>query len=199
MLVGEVRELHGLKKSVANHCGAEAGAEAEEEHATAFVAAESLHAGVVDNFYGMAEGFAEVEAHPAATEIVGFAERMTVDDRAGIAHGDAIVLPRARGFFHGANHFGVGHGRAGRNFHGFLLSAHQELDVCAADINCEDAAWLGVGEGRLQWSDLTGEALKVYPGDVDSQRRGGVDGLRRSKEGRIWLAFSRILYTIPVL
>jgi hypothetical protein len=41
--------------------------------------------------------------------------------------------------------------------------------------------------------------LKVYPGDVDSQRRAGVDGLRRSKEGRIGLAFSRILYTIPVL
>ncbi len=89
MLVGEVREFHGLEDSVANHRGAEAGAEAEEKHAAAFVTAESLHAGVVDNFYGMAEGFAEIEAHPAAAEIVRLAERMTVDDGAGIAHGDA--------------------------------------------------------------------------------------------------------------
>ncbi len=170
MLVGEVRELHGLEKSVADHCGAEAGAEAEEEHAAAFVAAEGLHAGVVDEFHGMAERFAEVEAHPAAAQVVRLAERMTVDDRAGIADGDAIVLPGARGFFHGANHFGGGHRGARRNFHWFFLPGHQELDVCSADIDCEDAAWLGFCASRLlQWSDLMGAEPKVYPGALDSQ------------------------------
>ena len=114
----------GSRTAVNYHRGAEAGAEAEEKHATAFVAAEGLHAGVVNNFYGVAEGFAEIETHPATAKIVRLAERMVVDDWAGIAHRDAIVFPGARGFLYGANHFGGGHGKAGGNFHWVFLTGH---------------------------------------------------------------------------
>src|SRR5258705_3252658 len=85
--VEKMREFHGLKKTVDDHGGAEAGAEAEEEHVAAFVAAKGLHGGIVDDFHREAKGFGEVERHPAAAKIVGFPERAAVDDGSRIAYG----------------------------------------------------------------------------------------------------------------
>src|SRR5262249_44110480 len=56
LLVRQVPELHGLQQAVDDERRAETGAEAEEEHAAASVAAERLHRGVVDHLHGPAEG-----------------------------------------------------------------------------------------------------------------------------------------------
>src|SRR5262249_5443428 len=50
---------------------AEAGAQAEKEHATALVAAECWHRRVVDHLDRLPEGGGEVEADPARPEIAG--------------------------------------------------------------------------------------------------------------------------------
>src|SRR5258707_1221591 len=110
--VEKMREFHGLKKTVDDHGGAEAGAETEEEHVAAFVAAKGLHGGIVDDFHREAKGFGEVERHPAAAKIVGFAERAVVDDGAGIAYGDAVVLPILGGFLDLFHHAARSHGGA---------------------------------------------------------------------------------------
>ena len=47
----------------------EPGPQAEEEHAPALVAAQSLHGRVIDELDRKPECRAEVEAHPAATEV----------------------------------------------------------------------------------------------------------------------------------
>ena len=55
LLVRQVRELHRLDAPVDDQCAAEAGAEAEEQHAAAAVAAERLHGGVVEDAHRLAE------------------------------------------------------------------------------------------------------------------------------------------------
>ena len=80
----------------------------------------------------------EVEADPAAAEIVRLAQRAAVDDRAGIAEGDAVVIPAFRRCLDDLDCFFRSHGRAGRNFGGFLLAFYAHFDVSAADIDDED-------------------------------------------------------------
>ena len=92
-LVREVSELHGLEHALDDQRRAETGPEAEEEHAAASVAAEGLHRGVVDELHGPAEGASEVEAHPAAAEVVRLRNHVPVDHRSGIADGDVVVGP----------------------------------------------------------------------------------------------------------
>src|SRR5262249_57260266 len=68
-LVRQVRELHRLEHAVDDQRGPEAGAEPEEQHAAALVAAQRLHGGIVDHPYRPAECLLEVEADPASAEI----------------------------------------------------------------------------------------------------------------------------------
>jgi len=67
----------------------------------------------VDDFHGEAKGFSEVERHPAAAEVVGFSERARVDDRAGIADGDAVVLQSLVASLILFHHAARSHGGAG--------------------------------------------------------------------------------------
>src|SRR3989442_886036 len=72
---------------------AEPGAEAEVEHASALVAPEGLHGGIVDHPHGLAEGLGIVEAHPARSEVVRLGGRPPVHHRARIPDRNAIVAP----------------------------------------------------------------------------------------------------------
>ena len=72
---------------------ADTGAEAEEEHAPAVVAAERLHGGVVDHADGLAERGCEVEAHPAVAEIARLGARSVGVDGPGITDRDDVVVP----------------------------------------------------------------------------------------------------------
>ena len=91
--VGEFAKLERDEHVIEDHGGAEAGAEAQEEHAAAFVAAEGLHGGVIDDLAGLAEGGVIIEIHPAAPEVVGLADGVVVDDGDGEAEGDGVVVP----------------------------------------------------------------------------------------------------------
>ena len=141
--VEKMREFHGLEKTVDDHRGAEAGAETEEEHVAAFVTAEGLHGGVVDDFHREAEGFGEIEGHPALAEIVGLAEGPLVDDRAWVADGDAIVVPILGDFLDLFHHAAGGHRGAGREAARLFLAGGEHFDVGAADVDHQDFGGFG--------------------------------------------------------
>src|SRR5215469_1158231 len=107
--VEQVGELHGLEYAVDHHGGAQASAEAEKKHAAAFVAAEGLHGGIVDDSDGTSKRFRKIEIHPSAAEVMRFAERAAVDDRAGIAVRDAVIAPVLGGCLDLFDHLGSGH------------------------------------------------------------------------------------------
>src|SRR6201999_2211026 len=106
-----------------------------------------LHSGVVEQFHGDAEGFVEVEADPAAAEIVGLAQRATVDDWAGIAERNAVVVPAFGGGLDDFDRLSRGHGWARRNFRRVLLAFHAHFDVGATDVDDEDFRRGGSGRG----------------------------------------------------
>ena len=83
-----------------DECGADAGAEAEEEHASAVVAAERLHRGVVDHTDWPAECSFEVEAHPAVAEVSRLGAWPVGVDCSWIANRDDVVVPVGGGFAH---------------------------------------------------------------------------------------------------
>jgi hypothetical protein len=141
--VEQVGEFHGLEKTVDDHGGAEAGSEAEKKHVAAFVAAEGLHGGVIDDFHGETKGFGKVEGHPAVAEIVGLAERTPVDDGAGIADGEAVVLPILGGFLDLFDHAAGGHGGSGREAARLFLAGGEHFDVGAADVDHKNFGGLG--------------------------------------------------------
>ncbi len=97
LVVGELAKLEGDKDVIQDGGGAETGAEAEEEHASTFIAAEGLHGGVVDELAGLWECGVVIELDPAASEIVRLAGGAVADDGDGEAEGDGVVVPVWRG------------------------------------------------------------------------------------------------------
>ena len=88
-----MRELERHDAAIVDERGAEAGAEAEEQHPPAFVAAERLHGGVVQDFHGLAERRRPVEVHPARAKVPGLFDHLAAEDRAGNAERDDVVVP----------------------------------------------------------------------------------------------------------
>src|SRR5207302_10572648 len=108
LLVREMRELHRFENSVDDERRAETGSEAEEQHATAAVTAERLHRRVVHHLHRTAEGAAEVEAHPAGSEVPRLGERMPMDLGSGETDADVIVRPARGQPLHGGDHLASG-------------------------------------------------------------------------------------------
>ena len=137
----QVRELHRLEPAVDDHGGAEAGAETEKQHASARIAAERLHRGIVDHFHRPAECAPEIEANPTLAEVNRLAHRLAVYDRRGIADRDRIVLP-VGGRGRAANqidHLLWCHLSTRRNLDRDLVPGEENLDVRAADVNDQNA------------------------------------------------------------
>ena len=80
--VRQVRDLQGLHDAFQHERRAEAGAEAQEQHAPAAVAAERLHHRVVQDPHGPAKGAAVVEAGPAAADVLRLLQHPAVLHRA---------------------------------------------------------------------------------------------------------------------
>jgi len=91
--VRQVRELHRLEDAIDDHRRSETGAEAQEQHPAAPVAAERLHGRIVDDPHGAAEGPPEIEAHPATAQVVRLGHRAPVDDHPGKADRHHVVAP----------------------------------------------------------------------------------------------------------
>ena len=136
--VGEMGEFEGDDDAVEDEGGAEAGAEAEEEHFAAAVSAERLHGGIVDEADGLAEFFLVGEVDPAGGEVVGFGEGTVVCDGAGIADGDGVVVPGGRGGKNLLGHLRGVHGGAGDDLDGDEIVGGGDLDVGSADVDDED-------------------------------------------------------------
>ena len=85
LLVRQVREFHRLEHAIDDERRAEPGAEAEEEHAAALVAAQRLHGGVVDHSHGTPERLLEVEPDPSISQVPRFRHGLAVEHRPGIS------------------------------------------------------------------------------------------------------------------
>src|SRR5229473_1430694 len=131
--VREVCQLHRLQDSIHDHRRPEARAKSQKQHAAALITAERLHGSVVQYLHGTAKGFAEVEFHPAAPQVMGLAKRVSVNDRTGISQCHPVELPIPDALFDFADHFARRHGGTGGKFAGLFLPAGQKLDVRAAN------------------------------------------------------------------
>ena len=83
--IGQVAEFHWFHEPVGDERGAETRAQSKKKHLSAQVAAERLHRGIVDQPDGALEGRLEIEADPAAPEVVGFGKRAALQDRSRVA------------------------------------------------------------------------------------------------------------------
>src|SRR5262245_9503761 len=81
--VRQVAQLHRLHDAVDDHGGAETGPEPQKEHLAAFVAAQRLHGGVVDELDRPSEGGPIVESDPASGHRARPPHRTTVTHPAG--------------------------------------------------------------------------------------------------------------------
>src|SRR5277367_5222020 len=79
--------------AVEDHRRAQAGAGAEEEHAAALVAAQSLHGSIVDEAKRLPKGLFVRKVDPAYAQVVGLGDGTMVDDRTWVADGDTVVGP----------------------------------------------------------------------------------------------------------
>src|ERR1700730_7194987 len=84
VFVAQVCQLHRLQHSIHNHRRPQTRAKSQKQHAAALIAAERLHSRVVEYLYGTAKCLAEVESHPAASQIMRLAKRVSVNDRTRI-------------------------------------------------------------------------------------------------------------------
>src|SRR5215471_18141461 len=64
LAIRKMAKLHRLQESVDDHGGAEARAQAEEQHASTFVAAQRLHGGIINSLDRASERLLEVKPHP---------------------------------------------------------------------------------------------------------------------------------------
>ena len=118
--------------------GADARAEAEEEHASAVVAAESLHRRVVDHTDRPAECGFEVEAHPAVAEISRLGAGAVGVDCSWIADGEDVVVPVAGDFAHLLDEHVWREFLSGVEAPALVSAADRHLDVRTADIDHQD-------------------------------------------------------------
>ncbi len=121
--------------AVEDHGRAKASAYAKEEHSTTLITAESLHGSVVDESKGLAEGLLIGEVDPSRGEVMRLCEGMIVDDGAGIAYGNAVVVPVRRSGEDIFGHLFSRHGGAGRNLDRDADVARGNLDVGTTDVD----------------------------------------------------------------
>ena len=139
VLIGHMTDLGRFDHPVDDERRTQPGAEPEEQHAAAAVAADRLHGGVVDHLDRPAERAGEVEADPAPAEVEGLGGDLAARHQARIAHGHGVVAvgadERADLAHHGARrHVGSGFELADRS-----AGIDAQLDVRAADVQHQDA------------------------------------------------------------
>jgi hypothetical protein len=129
--IGQVSEFERDDDAVEDHRGAQAGAGAEEEHAAAFVTAQSLHSSVIDEAERFTESFFVRKIDPAWAQVMGLGDGTMVDDRAGVADGNTVVDPSLGGGEDVLGHLFRGHGGTGGNLDGDAVVGRGNLDVGA--------------------------------------------------------------------
>ena len=142
----KVGELQGVGEAVADECGAEAGAQAEEEHAAAVVASERLHDRVVHDLRRSAERALEVEVDPAFAKVGGLQNRPVAPDRHRDADAHDVPRPALGRHAHLLDHVAGRHRWAGLALAWLDLALSEQLDVGTADVDGEDTL---LGHGHM--------------------------------------------------
>ena len=104
LLIRKMAELHGLDDAIHNQGRTEACAQPQEEHLAALVAAQGLHGRVVDDLDGTAECAFKIKSDPPGRQVMRVGNRPVLNNRAGISHGDCVILPRSSEFLDASNH-----------------------------------------------------------------------------------------------
>lgn len=137
-LVLQMCKLHRYDFPFEHHGGAEAGAETEEEHASAVIAAERLHRSIVHHAHRVSERFCVVEAHPSAGQISGLHEREPVHHETGVSDGNDVVRPVLRILLDLPHHAFRVHFEPRRDFAHFVLAVRLDLHVGSTDVDRQD-------------------------------------------------------------
>src|SRR5688572_12665139 len=98
-------QRQGNDRAVEDVRAAQARAQAQVQHATAFVASQGLHAGVVHDAHSATEGLGIIEVDPAVRKIVRIGRGMAVAHLARIADRDALKFPVGGNFLHAVDQF----------------------------------------------------------------------------------------------
>ncbi len=112
LLIGQVRQLEWLNNSINDERGAEPSSQAQEERSAALIAPQRLHRCIIDKFYGTLEGVFEIEADPSRSQVAGFQNWFTLENRTWVANGDHVVFPISRQLLNRRDHLFRCHRRA---------------------------------------------------------------------------------------
>ena len=133
-----MRQLQWQNNPLDHQGRAQAGAQSQKEHFAAFIAAQSLHGGIIYHFYGTFENGFEIEARPAFAQIPRISKWPVANYRSGIANGNGCIRPVGHQFANaGKQAFGRQTG-ARREFPPDVVSRGEELDMSSANINYQN-------------------------------------------------------------
>ena len=130
-------ELHRQEVAVHDQRAAESRSQTEEQHLSAFVAAQRLHGGVVHELDRDAEGLAVVELDPPASEVDRLGARPVVVHQAGVADRDDVVLPVFGELQDAFDHLARHQRWPRRKLPWFVAIGEKDLDTVAADVDDE--------------------------------------------------------------
>src|SRR5262249_59978088 len=102
--IGKMCQLHRLDNAIDNHGGAQAGAQAQEEHLASPVAPQRLHGGIIDNLDGTSKRRLKIESDPTGCEVVRLGNRPAAHHETWIADRYHVILPVAGEFFDPCDH-----------------------------------------------------------------------------------------------
>ncbi len=135
LFVRQMTEFHGLDDAIYNKGGTEPGAQAEEQHLSAFVTSQSLHGSVIDDLDWTPECSSKIKTDPAASQIIGFGNRSIVEDSPRITNRDRLVFPRSGDPLDAGDHLLRRHFGTRRKFPRRSLPSRKHLHVRSADID----------------------------------------------------------------
>src|SRR5215471_17945497 len=130
-----MRQLHRLQLAVDDHGRTQACAEPEEQHTSAFIAAQRLHGSVIDDSDGTAESALKIEPSPSFAEVVRLSQDMVVENDSWIPDRHDVIFPIAGDLTHFINHLFGGHLGTGRKFASRFVTGRQQLNVRSTNID----------------------------------------------------------------
>src|SRR5262249_50283452 len=118
--------------------GAQAGAQAQEEHLASLVAPQGLHGGIVDDLDGTTKRGLKIESYPTRSQVVRLGNRPAAHHEPRIADRYHVILPVAGEFDAPGNHLRGGQSPPGRKSPWLFVPRGEDFHVGPADIDNQD-------------------------------------------------------------
>ena len=135
LLVREMAKLHRFDDAIHNQRRAEAGAQPQEEHLAALIAAQRLHGRVINDLDGTAKCAFKIKSDPPGRQVMRVGDRPVLHNRAGISHGDSPVFPPFSKPLDASNHLLRRHLWSRGKLPWCALPGDKDLHVSSADID----------------------------------------------------------------